>query len=55
MLAQKKYTNATTLQIDNLDKLLVEIDKELKGILSKIFNMWSIYSKHLDQVHKTVK
>ncbi len=55
MLAQEKLTNAAAWQIDNLERLLAKIEKDLDGVLSMILDMWSIYTKYLDQANKADK
>ncbi len=54
-LAQEEYTNATAWQIDNLEKLLAEIEKDSKRVLSMILDMQSIYTKYFDQVNEADK
>lgn len=48
MLAQERDTNVTAWQIDSLERLLIEIEKDLKGILSMILDMQSIYTEYLN-------
>lgn len=55
MLAQKEYTNATTQQIDNLEKLLAKIKKDPGGVLSMVLYIRSIYTKYLNKVNKANK
>lgn len=51
-LAQEGYTNAAAWQIDNLEILLVKIEKDPEGVLSIILDMQSIYTKYLEQANK---
>lgn len=50
--AQKKYTNAATCLIDNLEKQLFEIEKNPKRVLSIILDIYNKYTKYLNRVHK---
>ncbi len=54
-LAQEEYTNAAAWQIDNLERLLAEIEKDPEGVLSIILDMRRIYTKYLDQANKVDK
>lgn len=55
MLTQKEHTIAKAWQIDNLKKVLVEIEKDPKEVLSIILDIWSIYIGYFDQVIKANK
>lgn len=55
MLAQKKYTNNTIWQIDNLKKLLSKFKNDLKEVLSIILDMQRIYTEYLKEVNKANK
>lgn len=39
MLVYEKQTNATVCQIDNLERLLVKIDKDPKRVMSMILDI----------------
>ncbi len=55
-LAQKEHTNTTVWRIDNIKKLLFEIEKDPGEVLSIILNiMQSIYKKYLDKANKVDK
>ena len=54
-LAQEEHTNAAAWRIDNLERLLAEIEKDPKGVLSMILDMQSIYTKYLDQANEADK
>ncbi len=43
-LAQEEHTNAAAWRIDNLERLLAEIEKDPEGVLSMILDMRSIYT-----------
>ena len=49
------HDNSTTWQIDNLDKLMTEINNNLKKILSMILDIQKIYIKYLKQTNKADK
>ena len=56
IFAQKhKPNNFAAWQIDSLKKLLAEIEKDFKGILSMILDMQSIYIKYLNKANKADK
>ena len=56
ILAQEKeHKNAADWQIDSLEKLLVEIEKDDKGVLSIILDIRSIYPKYLNKANKANK
>ena len=52
---KQKYNNATTWQIDSLKRLLTEIEKDSKRVLSKILDMRSIYIKYLKKTNRANK
>lgn len=49
MLGKENYMNITTWQIDSQEKLLIEITRELDGVLKMILNICTIYTKYLNQ------
>lgn len=51
----KKYINTIAWHIHSLERLLVEIEKDLKRVLFVILDMQSIYIKYLDQTYKADK
>lgn len=45
--AQKDFDKSATWLINNLDNLMIEIDKNLKEVLLLILNMQNMYTKYL--------
>ena len=55
-LAQKQEHNkAAAWQIDSLERLLVEIEEDPKGVLYMILDMRSIHTKYLNKAIKANK
>ena len=52
---EQKYNIAAAWQIDSLKRLLAEIEKDPKGVLSMILDIWSIYTKYLKKANKADK
>ena len=56
IFAQKQeHNNAAAWQIDSLERLLAEIEKDPKRVLSMILDMRSIYTKYLNKANKADK
>ena len=56
ILAQEQeHNNAAAWQIDSLERLLAEIEKDPKGVLSMILDMRSIYTKYLNKANEANK
>ena len=55
MLIKKNYKNTATLQIDNLKKLFIKIDKNINRIQKIILNIYTIYTKYLNQISNAIK
>ncbi len=55
ILIQEEYINIIAWGINYLERLLVKIEKDPKGILSMILDMQNIYTKYLDQANKVDK
>lgn len=51
-LIQEDYNNSATWQINNQEKMMIEIYKDLDRILSMILDMRKSYKKYLDQANK---
>ncbi len=51
MLAEKDCNNIAAWQIDSREKLLIEMDKDLDGVLTMILNISNIYTKYLNQAN----
>lgn len=47
-VVRKDYNNATVWQIDNLDKLIIEMDKSIKEVLAIILDRQKIYTEYLN-------
>ena len=54
-LTQEEYTNAAAWKIDNLERVLAEIEQDSKRVLSMILDIRNIYTKYLDQANKADK
>ena len=49
------HNNAAAWQIDSLERVLAEIKKDSKGVLSMILDMRSIYIEYLNKTNKADK
>ena len=52
---EQEHNNAAAWQINSLERLLAEIGKDPKGVLSIILDMQSIYTKYLNKINKVNK
>ena len=52
---EQEHNNAAAWQIDSLERLLAEIEKDPKGVLSMILDMWSIYTEYLNKANEADK
>ena len=52
---EQEHNNAAAWQIDSLERLLAEIEKDPKGVLSMILDMRSIYTEYLNEANKADK
>ena len=52
---EQEHNNAEAWQIDSLERLLAEIEKDPKGVLSIILDMGSIYIEYLNKANETDK
>ena len=52
---EQEHNNATAWQIDSLKRILAKIEKDPKGVLSMILDIWSIYTKYLNKANKADK
>lgn len=51
MLIEKDYNNTTAWKIDNQEKLLTKINKNVNEVLIIILNMHIIHIKYLNQAN----
>ena len=52
---EQEHNNAAAWQIDSLERLLAEIEKDLEGVLSMILDMRSIYTEYLNEANEADK
>ena len=55
MLTKKNHKNITAWQINSQEKLFIEMDKNLDGVLKIILDMHIIYTKYLNQAYNANK
>ena len=52
---EQEHNNTAAWQIDSLERLLAEIEKDPEGVLSMILDMRSIYTKYLNKANEADK
>lgn len=55
MFTEKKRENITTWQFNNLERLLIKIDRNLNRVLKMILDIQIIYIEYLNQANNADK
>lgn len=55
ILALEDHHNPVAQKIDNLNKLMIEMDSNLEGVLSIILDMRKTYTEYFQQANKADK